>query len=201
MLSIFLAGPYVVVLLSSCCKPCDVTSQATISVGPDACLKVARGGLGKYPLSTRFIHIIFPQNISRYRFGELYLSNLPQNFSRHAPVTNKNLYIDPVCLYSPLANLACKGTPANPQSYSCPLKSFARILRRVSTANHSSGYMAGICLIIWLAFCIGQEPMPKLIPQTFFFDAPLVRYAQTNPPKPNFPACIGCVDDGRSDVT
>ena len=39
--------------------------------------------------STQFIHIIFPQNISRYRVGELYLINSPQNFSRHAPVTKK----------------------------------------------------------------------------------------------------------------
>ena len=73
------------------------------------------------------IHIIFNQNISRYWVGELYPINLPQNFSRHAPVT-KNLYTDPVCLYSPLANSACKGTPANPQSYSCALTSFSRIL-------------------------------------------------------------------------
>ena len=42
------------------------------------------------PLSTQFIHSIFPQNISRYRVGELYLINLPQNFSRHAP--NKKTY-------------------------------------------------------------------------------------------------------------
>ena len=29
------------------------------------------------PLSTQFIHIVFTQNISRYRVGELYLINLP----------------------------------------------------------------------------------------------------------------------------
>ena len=47
---------------------------------------------GWLPLSTQFIHIIFPQNISRYRVGELYLINLPQNFSRHAPVTKKTIH-------------------------------------------------------------------------------------------------------------
>ena len=37
----------------------------------------------------QFIHIIFPQNISRYQVGELYPINLAQNFSRPAPVTKK----------------------------------------------------------------------------------------------------------------
>ena len=37
----------------------------------------------------RFIHILFPQNISWYRLGETYLINSPQNFSWHAPVTRR----------------------------------------------------------------------------------------------------------------
>ena len=57
--------------------------------------------------------------------------------------------------------------------------------------------MARICLLIRFAFCIGQGPMPKLIPQTFFFGAPSVIYAQINSPKQFFPACIGFVDDGK----
>ena len=36
-----------------------------------------------------FLNIMLPQNISRYGVGELYLMNSPQNFSRHAPVTEK----------------------------------------------------------------------------------------------------------------
>ena len=43
--------------------------------------------------------------------------------------------------------------------------------------------MAGICLLIRLAFCIGQEHMPKLIPQTILFGARSVRYAQINSPQ------------------
>ena len=39
--------------------------------------------------------------------------------------------------------------------------------------------------------------MPKLIPQTLFFGAPSVIYAQINSPKQFFPACIGFVDDGK----
>ena len=38
--------------------------------------------------------------------------------------------------------------------------------------------------------------MPKLIPQTLFFGAPSVIYAQINSPKQFFPACIGFLDDG-----
>ena len=141
----------------------------------------------------------FPQNISRYRVGELYLINSPQNFSRHAPVAKK-LYIDPVCLCSPLANSACKGAQpctCEPRSYSCPLKRFARgFSAGFPYQTHSSGYMARICLLIRLAFCIGQGPMPKLIPQTFFFGTPSVRYAQSNSLKQFFLACIGFVDNG-----
>ena len=44
---------------------------------------------GGVPLSTQFIHIIFPQNISRYRVGEQHPINSPQKFSRQSPVTKK----------------------------------------------------------------------------------------------------------------
>ena len=44
------------------------------------------------PLSTQFIHIIFPQNIICHRVSELCLINSPQNFSRHAPVTKKPIH-------------------------------------------------------------------------------------------------------------
>ena len=63
--------------------------------------------------------------------------------------------------------------------------------------THSSGYMARICLLIRLAFCIGQGPMPKIIPQTILFGTPSVIYARINSPKQFFPACIGSVDDGN----
>ena len=56
--------------------------------------------------------------------------------------------------------------------------------------------MAGICLLIRLTFCIGQEPMPKLIPQTISFGAPSVRYAQINSRDQIFSACIGFLDNG-----
>ena len=39
--------------------------------------------------------------------------------------------------------------------------------------------------------------MPKILPQTNFFSAPSVIYAQINSLKKVFPACIGSVDDGR----
>ena len=146
------------------------------------------------PFSMQFIHIIVPQNIARYWVGELYLINSPQNFSRHSPVTENNLYIDPVCLYTPLANSACKGTPANPQSYSCSMKRFSEGFPQ---QTHSFGYMRGICLLIRLAFCIGQGPMPKSIPQAIFFGAPSVIYAHINSPTQYFPAYIGLVDNGK----
>ena len=104
-------------------------------------------------------------------------------FSRHAPVTKK-LYIDPVCLYSPLGNSACKGTPANPQSYSCMLKSFARILWRASVANpllwiHGRDLPFNSACVLYRSGTYAQinfpnifsaplqQYMPKLIPQTF----------------------------------
>ena len=46
--------------------------------------------------------------------------------------------------------------------------------------------MAGTCLLIRLAFCTGQGPMPKLIPQTVFFGAPSVIEAEINSPKQFF---------------
>ena len=46
--------------------------------------------------------------------------------------------------------------------------------------------MAGICLLIRLALCIGQGPMPKLIPQTNVLGTPSVIYAQINSPKQLF---------------
>ena len=62
------------------------------------------------------------------------------------------------------------------------LKSFARIQQ-----THSSGQMAGFCLLIRFEFCIGQR---------IDLGAPSVIYTQINSPKQN-PACIGFVDNGR----
>ena len=76
-----------------------------------------------YPCPRMKIHIILPQNIFRYRVGELCLIDLPQEFFLACPCNKKSQCIDLVCLYSPLANSACKGRTANPQSFSCPLKS------------------------------------------------------------------------------